>query len=138
MPQLAARHSTEPRRTTADTDMLLTSAAPHQVPEPDAYSIPGFCKQHDISEPTYYKERRAGRGPVEMRIGAVVRISREAAADWRRARENPTGEEAAVVARQAESLRERARRASRNSIASPLHVSNAGPGRPSVKSRRGD
>jgi len=53
----------------------------------DAASISRFCARHDISRATYYNLRQAGLGPREMRIGARVLITAEAAAAWRRERE---------------------------------------------------
>lgn len=55
-----------------------------------AFSIEEFCKGHGISRATYFTERRRGHGPREMRVGKRVLISREAAAAWRRERENAT------------------------------------------------
>ena len=52
-----------------------------------AYTVTGFCRAHAISTPTYYRLRKGGKGPREMLVGSEVRISVEAAADWRRARE---------------------------------------------------
>jgi hypothetical protein len=50
-----------------------------------AFSIKEFCAAHGISASTFYEAKREGWGPREMRVGASgVRISREAAADWRR------------------------------------------------------
>jgi hypothetical protein len=81
------------------------------VQEKAALSIAEFCDAHSISVPTYYSMRRAGVGPAEMRFGHTVRISREAAAAWRRARENPTGEEARRVESERARLHERSLRA---------------------------
>ena len=53
----------------------------------DAYSIKGFCRRHNISEAFFHKLRALGLGPVTMRVGARVLISKESAADWRRQRE---------------------------------------------------
>jgi hypothetical protein len=89
----------------------------------DAMTVKVFCARNAISAPTYYALRKLGLGPDEIRIGAVVRISREAAARWRAARESPTGAEAEQVARDAALLRERSRRAIYASVASPMHVS---------------
>lgn len=63
----------------------------------DAYSIPEFCKRHGFSESFYFQEAREGRMPRVMRIGHRVLISKEAAADWRREREESTGKLAAAV-----------------------------------------
>jgi predicted DNA-binding transcriptional regulator AlpA len=54
----------------------------------EAYSIIEFCAAHGISRSTFYALLRAGRGPRLMRMSANrVAISREAAEEWRRARE---------------------------------------------------
>lgn len=53
-----------------------------------AFTIREFCDKHGISPSAYYENKRKGLGPREMRIGSKgVRISREAAEDWRRAME---------------------------------------------------
>lgn len=66
--------------------------------EPAAYSIDEFCRAHGISHGMYYKMKRQGAGPREMAVGTHKRISREAAADWRRERE------AEASARQSEQI----------------------------------
>jgi len=52
-----------------------------------AYSISQFCDDHGISRATYYNLRKVGKGPIEMMVNARKLISIEAAAAWRRARE---------------------------------------------------
>lgn len=52
-----------------------------------ALTIKEFCDLHRISVAFFYVLRARGEGPVEMHVGSRVLISREAAADWRRARE---------------------------------------------------
>ena len=52
-----------------------------------AFSVKEFCELHRISVAFFYLLRARGEGPVEMRVGSRVLISREAAAEWRRARE---------------------------------------------------
>jgi predicted DNA-binding transcriptional regulator AlpA len=97
----------------------LTVAEP-----PAAFTIKEFCQAHRISIPTFYELRKVGLAPAEMRMGAMVRISREAAATWRRARENPGKAEAEATAHTADAMRDRARRAAKRAVASPLHISN--------------
>jgi predicted DNA-binding transcriptional regulator AlpA len=53
-----------------------------------ALSIPEFCEAHGISEAFYYKLKRQGKGPREMKVGARTLITFESAAEWRRTREN--------------------------------------------------
>ncbi|UPK31759.1 hypothetical protein IVB18_25860 [Bradyrhizobium sp. 186] len=54
----------------------------------DAYSVEEFCARHRISPQLFYKLKPQGLMPVTFNVGTRVLISREAAADWRRAREN--------------------------------------------------
>jgi hypothetical protein len=55
--------------------------------EQDAATIPQFCAAHNISTPFYYKMRKAGLGPDEIRLGSKILVGREAAARWRADRE---------------------------------------------------
>ena len=55
-----------------------------------ALSIPEFCEAHGISEAFFYKLKRQGEGPREMKVGARTLITLESAAEWRRERENAT------------------------------------------------
>jgi hypothetical protein len=55
--------------------------------ESAAYSIGEFCQAHGISIDTYFRMRRAGFGPVTMKVGGRTLISAESAAAWRRERE---------------------------------------------------
>jgi hypothetical protein len=57
---------------------------------PIAFTIREFCEAHRISQAFYYDLRRDGLAPREMMIGARRVISAEAAADWRREREQRT------------------------------------------------
>ena len=54
-----------------------------------AFTIPQFCKAHNVSRSQYYELRKDGRAPVEMEIGRKKLISHESAADWRRRMEVP-------------------------------------------------
>ena len=74
-------------------------------------TVTEFCDAFGISTGGYYKLRHAGLAPVEIRIGRVIRISREAIDAWRTARETPTGKEADAVAAERQRLVDRARRA---------------------------
>jgi hypothetical protein len=56
--------------------------------EADAYSVDEFCARHRISPQLFYKLKPQGLMPVTFNVGTRVLISREAAAEWRRAREN--------------------------------------------------
>lgn len=110
----------------ADTSATVALAMAVMPAEPLAYTIREFCRAHGISPPTYYALKKQNLAPAEMRMGAVIRVSREAAAEWRQARENPVASEAIASARTAETLRERARRAAKRAIQSPRHISRSG------------
>jgi len=56
-----------------------------------ALSISGFCRAHGISESFYFKLKKQRKNPREMKLGARTLITLEAAAEWRRERENATG-----------------------------------------------
>ena len=80
------------RRTDASGRKMGASAdfstEPATLPTPRlALSIPEFCKAHSISEGFFYKLKKQGEGPREMKVGTRTLISLEAAAEWRRARE---------------------------------------------------
>ena len=53
----------------------------------DAYSIAEFCRRHSISVPFFYKLKQQGKGPITFYAGVRQLVSREAAAAWRRERE---------------------------------------------------
>jgi hypothetical protein len=59
--------------------------------ELDAYTIDEFCRRNSISHGTYYNLKNLGLGPREARAMKRVLITKEAAADWRRARETAVG-----------------------------------------------
>ena len=64
-------------------------AAVSRPPTPRlALSIPEFCAAHGISEGFFYKLKKQGEGPREMKVGARTLITLESAAEWRRTREN--------------------------------------------------
>jgi hypothetical protein len=66
----------------------IAAVGPPPLPTPRlALSISEFCKAHGISEGFFYKLKKRGEGPREMKVGARALISFEAAAEWRRARE---------------------------------------------------
>ena len=50
----------------------------------------GVLRAHGISEGFFYKLKKQGEGPREMKLGARTLITLESAAEWRRERENAT------------------------------------------------
>jgi hypothetical protein len=63
-----------------------------------ALSIPQFCEAHNISVGMYFKLRKQGHGPREMKCGTRTLVTFEAAVDWRREREAASVAEAKVKA----------------------------------------
>ena len=56
--------------------------------ELDAYSVPEFCRRHQISVGHFYNMQRDGIAPQTMLVGEKrTLISKEAAARWRKDRE---------------------------------------------------
>ena len=90
---------------------------------PQAMSIHTFCWRQGISGATYYKLKKLGRAPAEIRFGNVIRITPEAETAWRAARENPVGAEAEDNARRVAILKARGQRAAKVGITSPNHIS---------------
>jgi hypothetical protein len=48
------------------------------------WTVEEFCALHRVSLSKYYELRKDGRGPDVVYLGNTPRISREAAAEWRR------------------------------------------------------
>jgi hypothetical protein len=58
-----------------------------------ALSILEFCAAFGISDDFYYKLKRQGQGPREMKVGKRTLISLAAADEWRIERERATAAE---------------------------------------------
>ena len=58
-----------------------------------ALSILEFCAAFGISDDFYYKLKRQGQGPREMKVGKRTLISLAAADEWRTERERATAGE---------------------------------------------
>lgn len=63
---------------------------PNGPDDADAYGVDEFCLRHRFSSQLFYKLKPQGLMPATFNVGTRVLISREAAAAWRRARENAT------------------------------------------------
>ena len=59
----------------------------------DAFSVNEFCARHRISVQLFYKNRK--QMPRTFNVGTRVLISKEAAAAWRREREQAAAERVA-------------------------------------------
>jgi hypothetical protein len=56
----------------------------------DAHTRLTFCQSNAISESTYFKLKRQGKGPREIELDGRIIITPEAEVDWRREREAET------------------------------------------------
>ena len=70
---------------------MLAAVLPRPPTPRLALSIPECCEAHGISEGVYYKLKKQGKGPREMKVGARTLITFESAAEGRRTRENQQG-----------------------------------------------
>jgi len=77
---MAARDEVTGRKMTT-----LVGIDPTISGDADAYSVEEFCRRHRISVQLFYKFRE--QMPRTFNVGSRVLISREAAAAWRRERE---------------------------------------------------
>jgi predicted DNA-binding transcriptional regulator AlpA len=68
----------------------------------DVYSIEVFCERIGISIPHYYKMREEGKAPREIHLGNRKLITREAATEWRAARDREAREREEREARERE------------------------------------
>jgi len=97
------------------------------------YDVDDFCLAHAQSRSKYFEQKREGCGPEVMDMGSQDRISVEAAAKYRQAREAASNSKAARLARARRV--ELAKTAGRKSGQSPSHVSKRRHGRPPSKRR---
>lgn len=65
---------------------VRTDATVRRIPiyEDNVMTLETFLQRNKLSRSTYYAMRRAGQGPVEMRIGRSIRISYRAERKWTR------------------------------------------------------
>ena len=91
--------------------------------ERQAFSILEFCKRWDVSLSHYHKLKRLGRGPREIHLGNVIRITREAELEFQRDREYAKDAERAGQAQRRKMI---GRHAAKAAVASLLHVSKRG------------
>jgi hypothetical protein len=80
------------------------------------YTVQEFCDRNRISITSYYKLRKRGQGPRELRVLSKVQISPEAERDWQSARENPDQTDKAMIERMHIRGREAGRRSKRGAV----------------------
>jgi hypothetical protein len=80
-------------------------------------TIEQFCRRNQISGTTYHRLKREGKGPREMYIGWLVRVSLDAEREWQAARTNHDAADLAARVR----YRARAKKAGRLAVLSPKH-----------------
>src|SRR5882757_1301246 len=78
-----ARPEVSGRKAGAGPATKTTKKTPKSTEERDAYSVPEFCRRHNISNGTYYRLRIEGLGPKEARALGRVLITKEAAEAFR-------------------------------------------------------
>jgi hypothetical protein len=101
------------------------------VGNPHDRSITGFRYRHGsahgpMSKSAYYRLRNAGLGPVETPVSAnrvIITVKDEKA--WEKARANPSGTEAKLVAKMKKARIKRAKKAAIAAKESPNHVSKS-------------
>ena len=91
-----ARPEVTGKKTTTVTAPAAIAKPPPIRGPPLAMSIREFCALHGISDDMFYKMKRDGWGPATMKVGSRTLISVEAAAEWRREREEAAAAEAAA------------------------------------------
>jgi hypothetical protein len=76
---------------TADTDSIeaveMARKRKRSGNPSDLHTIEDFCERNRISEAMYFKLKRLGKAPREMKLGKKILITPEAETDWRRERE---------------------------------------------------
>jgi hypothetical protein len=88
-----AREKPEGEGTEEETETEEDDADPvddsksQPLPDDRSKTITQFCRAEQMSRPFYFKLRKRGLGPRELREGRFIRITPEAHAEWRRARE---------------------------------------------------
>jgi hypothetical protein len=97
------RRRTQAEKEAVERTMRASAEAVSDLVKPDpppprlALNILEFCAAFRISEDFYYKLKRQGQGPREMKVGARTLISLAAADEWRIERERATAAEMAVT-----------------------------------------
>jgi hypothetical protein len=84
--RVAAEHTTDPPARRRGRSARIRGPPSDDDDDVDAYSIPQFCRRHNISESFFHKLRSQGLGPATMEAGRRTLISKEAAREWRRQR----------------------------------------------------
>jgi hypothetical protein len=75
----------------------------------DDLTITEFCERNGFCKASYYELKRRGQGPRELRALSKVKITLEAEAEWREARQTPDETDLETIER----LQERARKGGR-------------------------
>ena len=90
-----------------------------------SFSIADFCMLTKLSRSHYFKMKRLGQGPREMRVGDTIRITARALRDWQLEREAAANSK--EYGAKIQDKINRSRRAGILAALSPLHVSKRGP-----------
>jgi predicted DNA-binding transcriptional regulator AlpA len=65
----------------------VRNRGPPYVAEPLVYTLAEFCAAHKLSRSSFYELAGEGLAPRTFRIGNAVRVTAQAAAEWRTERE---------------------------------------------------
>jgi hypothetical protein len=84
----AIAHTTPPAR--KSKGKKRARAPPNPLVGEASKTIDEFCEHEKISRAKYYQLRKIGKGPVELRVGGVIRITPQAHAKWRRKYTKPS------------------------------------------------
>ena len=84
------------RKKKKDTEPRYTRRPVSADPNSLAMSISEFARLHGISQDQFFKMQREKWGPTVMHVGSRTLISHEAAAEWRRQREQAAATETAA------------------------------------------
>ena len=95
------------------------------VMDAPSYSIREFCLAESLSPASYYKIRRQGFGPRELRLpgSSIVRVTADARREWQQRMATMNEEQAARLKVEREERAARQSLAGKRGAASPLHHS---------------
>lgn len=88
-----------------------------------SYSIRDFCLAENLSPASYFKMRKAGFGPRELRLpgSSIVRVTADARREWQQRMAKMNEENAAKLDAEREERAARQSKAGKRGAASPLH-----------------
>jgi hypothetical protein len=100
----------------------MSGLTPAALAEERSFSIREFCVLENITTSSYFKIRKSGHGPREMRLpgSSIVRISPEARREWHAKLEKMSANDD-KLAREKEARSAQASKAGKKSVTSAAH-----------------